>query len=70
MDLKKFLLLLTICILNTFNTNAQIRIGLWEPAINLSTAQKVIFNNSKEKLNDIDDDENGIADDIFWRNIY
>jgi hypothetical protein len=47
-------------------SNAQIRIGLWEPAINLSPAQKsCIFNNSKEKLNGIDDDKNGIADDIF-----
>ena len=57
--------LLVIFILSINIAHAQIRIGLWEPAINLTEKQKSVFLNPKEKINNIDDDGNGIVDDIF-----
>jgi subtilisin family serine protease len=57
--------ILLFILINVSNSvHAQIRIGLWEPAINVTTKQKSIFINPKEKVNGIDDDKNGVIDDV------
>lgn len=58
------IILLFLVITSCMPAYAQIRVGLWEPAINVTKKEKSIFINPKEIQNGIDDDENGIIDDV------
>lgn len=48
-----------------FQLKAQVRIGLWEPSINLNYVERKFFLNLQDEINEIDDDKNGVIDDTF-----
>ncbi len=63
-NIRRVIVVLALLIF-PFVIPAQVHIGLWEPDIFLSASQKKFFVNPLEKNNHIDDDKNGMVDDVW-----